>query len=180
MPLGLGLLAFIAGYLFYFYGKGVNYTASICVLILGCYLAGAHNDSASYKYLAVVLGAKTYEISNFTSGILIVYSVIFGANINALLSKRLFVFMGKVSFSVYLIHLLLISTIGAYIFNMLLEYYTYDISAITSIISLVFVIYVVSVPFYAMIDRTGMKISNIIPRVLLNGFNSQRSNQELR
>ena len=132
ISLGLGFIAFISGHTFYYYGRPLPSTLAIPMFIFGLYLAGTHNDSSSYFLLSAIAGSRAYELGNFVSGILIVYAAIFNDELNALFSNKALVFMGKLSFSVYLIHLSIISTFGVLVFNLCRENYTYDISAILS------------------------------------------------
>ncbi len=166
--LGMGLTAFTVGYLFYLYGKNTNFLISISLFVFGLYLAGSHNGSLSYSALVSVLGQKTYSLGNFLSGIIIVYSVIFNSHLNTFFSKKLFVFMGKVSFSVYLIHLPIISTLGVVFFNLFYEYFSYENSAILASIFTIFSIYVISIFYYRYVDYKGMVFSNKIQSYLLN------------
>ncbi len=165
---GLGLMCFIGGYLFKIYGVQVSSAKSIILMAIGLYLAGAHSDSISYGLIIDVLGTKTYGICNFLSGFFIVYAVIFGAKINGIFSRPLPVFMGKVSFSVYLIHFLIIATLGVYLFGVFFELFTsYETAAIlTSCVTIVFT-YGCSVFFYKYVDKNGMVLSNEISKVIM-------------
>lgn len=167
--LGLGLMCFIGGYLFKIYGVYVSSTKSIILLLIGLYLAGAHNDSFSYGFINVFLGTYTYSLCNFLSGFMIVYAVIFGIKINHIFSLPLPVFMGKVSYSVYLIHFPIISTLGVYLFGVLYEFFSsYVISVIlTSFITIIFT-YGCSILFYKYVDLKGMAMSNAMSKAIID------------
>jgi len=182
--LGLGIIAFIVGHLFYFYGKDIQSKFSIPLLIFGLYLAGIHNDSLSYSALTSIFGLYSYSLGNFSSGVIIVYSIIFSVNLNAFFSKKIFVFMGKVSFSVYLIHLLVISTLGVFLFNFIYEYFSYEVSAISSSVITILSTYIISIFYFNYVDQTGMIASTKFQRVtqdsashLNNKFNTLVENQ---
>jgi peptidoglycan/LPS O-acetylase OafA/YrhL len=169
--LGLGLMCFIGGYFFKIYGAYVSSTKSIILLLIGLYLAGAHNDSLSYGFIENFLGKYTYALCNFLSGFIIVYAVIFGIKINKIFSLPLPVFMGKVSFSVYLIHFPIISTRGVYLFGVLYESFSsYVMSAfLTSFITIILT-YGCSVIFYKYVDLKGMAMSNAISKVIVSAI----------
>ncbi|WP_428088263.1 hypothetical protein [Candidatus Thioglobus sp.] len=182
--LGLGIIAFIVGHLFYFYGKDIQSKFSIPLLIFGLYLAGIHNDSLSYSALTSIFGLYSYSLGNFSSGVITVYSIIFSVNLNAFFSKKIFVFMGKVSFSVYLIHLLVISTLGVFLFNFIYEYFSYEVSAISSSVITILSTYIISIFYFNYVDQTGMIASTKFQRVtqdsashLNNKFNTLVENQ---
>ena len=171
--LGLGLLSFYGGYAFSTYGKKIPGVVALPVLALGIYLAGAHNDSWSYSFLSPLLGQKTYIACNFFSGFIIVYAILFNSNLIKLFSGRLTVFMGKVSFSVYLIHMPILSTLGVYLFEVVYSYSgMYGLSAISSSIFTVLFIYLVSTVFYSQVDVRGMLISKYLSDIVTKKIKS--------
>jgi len=157
----LGLSSFYGGYLFSIYGKKVPFIIAAILAMCGLYLAGAHNTSLSYSFIYKILGEYTYNLCNFISGFFIVYSIIFNDKFESIFSKKTPVFMGKVSFSVYLIHLPILSTLGVFLFNFLYQSTSmYNFSAISSSILTIAFIYCCSLLFYKYIDLNGMKMSN--------------------
>mgnify|MGYP000010203739 FL=1 len=161
ITLGLtaGLIAFILGHLFYIHGKAVKPIVSLPLLVLGLYLAGAHNESSSYSLIVSILGEKTYIVANFLSGMMIVYSIIFSTNLSDVFSKKIFVFMGRVSFSVYLIHIPIISTVGVLVFNLLHDYFDYSSSAILSSLVSISLIYFLSIYYFKYVDNFAIIFS---------------------
>jgi len=161
--LAFGLISFVIGFYFSLYGFKISNRIAFLLLFSGLYLAGARNNSDSYSVIEFFLGTKMYTITSFLSGSLIVYSVFFNKYLNSLFSKKMFVFLGKVSFSVYLIHLPVISVFSVFLFDKIFKHTNdyYISSIITSIISLVF-IYFLSIYVYKYVDKAGMKISNLL------------------
>lgn len=165
---GIGLICFIAGFLFRIYGVNISTAKSMTLLIAGLYLAGAHNDSGSYGLIARFVGKYTYELCNALSGLLIVYAVIHGEKLYDAFSNRVSVFMGKVSFSVYIIHFPIIATLGVYLFGVFFDNFgSYEISAILASIFTVLFIYAASVLVYIYIDLKGMNFSNFLSRKII-------------
>ena len=169
--LGLGLISFIIGHLFYLYGRHVSSSLSLLLLIIGLYLAGTHNDSLSYVPITSIIGSKSYAFGNFFSGIMIVYAILFSDSLNALFSKKLFIFMGKVSFSVYLIHVPIISTVGVFTFNVLHQSFNYDTSAILSSLLVILSTYILAIYYYKFVDHRGMVLSDKFSRKILGWIN---------
>lgn len=166
--LGLGLVAFYGGYLFSIYGKKISLKTSLILVVIGLYLAGAHNTSLSYSYVHQLLGDYTYKLCNFISGFLIVYSILFNEKLNLFFSGKIPVFMGKVSFSVYLIHMPIISTFGVLLFNSILNLTgEYNFSAIVSSILTILFIYICALFFYKFIDSKGMSFSNYLANYVI-------------
>lgn len=169
--LGLGLISFLGGYLFCIYGREIPSKIALPCVIIGLYLAGAHNTSSSYSFIRSFLGDKTYMLSNFASGFVLVYVIIFCGSLNNIFSGRISVFMGKVSFSVYLIHLPIIATLGLIVFNYIFELTgSYNISALLTSVVLIPLIYAVSLCFYRLVDLKSVAISSIFANYTISSF----------
>jgi peptidoglycan/LPS O-acetylase OafA/YrhL len=80
--------------------------------------------------------------------------------------------MGKVSFSVYLLHMPIISTFGVFTFVIFSRYINeYTIAAIlTSVVSILFT-YMVALVYYKLVDSQGMKVSDSLANLVVSrGF----------
>lgn len=117
----LGILSFVIGIYFYLYARPIKLSLAIPLFILGLYLAGAHNTSWSYQWLNAVMGERTYDYCNFLAGVIIVYSILMSAELSKKLDQKVLIWLGKLSFSIYLIHLILLYLIGLPLFNWLLS-----------------------------------------------------------
>ena len=167
--LTLGFIAFYGGYLFSIYGRKISNKLALVFVICGLYFAGAHNTSFSYTFIHSFLGDFTYKLCNFISAFFIVYAIIFNDGINKVFSGRYSVFMGKVSFSVYVIHMPFLSTFGVLLFNALYNATgIYDLAAVISSVSSIFVVYFLSNYFYQSVDLKAMSISNSFAKYALD------------
>lgn len=117
----LGFYSFIIGHYFYFFRNKIPEVLSVLIFILGLYFCGAHNNSASYSLFSSFLGEKTYEYLNFLGGILVVFAVLKSKIIDKILDKKPLIWLGKVSFAIYLIHISIIYIICVPIFNLLMS-----------------------------------------------------------
>ena len=87
----------------------------------------------------------------------------FSAKINDVFSRPIAVFMGKVSFSVYLIHFPIIATFGVLLFGTVYERLaSYEVAALLTSCLITVFIYALSVPFYKYVDANGMQLSNYL------------------
>ena len=138
------------------------------MLIVGLYLAGAHNTSHSYAWIYAVLGEKTYEYCNFLAGILIVYSILMSPKLSALLDHKFFIWLGKLSFSVYLLHLLMIYLVCVPVLNLCLSWgYGYVVSVVlASLICLLATLGVAEV-YSRYIDQLAIQLSNRLAKIIL-------------
>ena len=167
----VGLIAFIVGYYFSRIGLPVSNNLGVLLFVIGLYLAGAHNDSISYSFIQSLLGGKMSLVLNFFSGIFIVYSIIFNKRLHYLFSNYIFVFLGKVSFSVYVIHLPIIAVFGVGLFEVIFEItQSYYLSSFIASLSSIIVIYLISILVYKYIDVSGMKISDVFAKTILKSY----------
>lgn len=82
-----------------------NNYVGLVLLIIGLYFAGVHNDSVSYSWVTKFLGYRSYMFLNFLSGIFIVYGVLTSHFLSRMLENKGLVYLGKLSFPIYIIHI---------------------------------------------------------------------------
>lgn len=129
----MGIASFVIGIYIYLYAKQLSACFAVLLLILGLYLAGAHNTSQAYSWLYALWGEHTYDFSNFLAGPIIVYSVLMSPLLSKGLDRPILVWLGKLSFSIYLIHLLMLTLVCIPLFNLFLKWHwSYSQSAICS------------------------------------------------
>lgn len=165
----LGISCFVIGIYFYLYAKTLPYAVAIWMFILGLYLAGAHNTSWSYQWIYAFLGDRTYEYGNFIGGVLIVYSILMSPKLSNLFDNKRLVWLGKLSFSIYLLHLIVLYMIGLPIFNYLLTLgvdYAYS-AVIASIIFIVFTVWA-SEYFSRWVDQFSIRVSQQLASKILD------------
>ncbi|MBE2173384.1 acyltransferase [Acinetobacter oleivorans] len=164
----LGILSFILGHFLYFFSRRIPEFICIFLFIVGLYFCGAHNESASYTVFSKILGERTYNILNFFGGGLIVFASIKSNIIDNFFNKNILLSLGKLSFSIYLVHIPIMYILGVPIFNIFLnEGFNFVASALISIfISLLFTI-ALSVFYSRYIDDFAIKFSNSLSKLIL-------------
>lgn len=171
--LGLGILSFYGGYLFSCRAPLISNKVALVLFILGFYFAGVHNGAISYGYIYQVLGEATYQLCNFVAGFLIVYATLFNKSVNLALSNSITVFMGKISFSVYLIHVPILATIGVLTFDLIFRVSNvYTLSAFVASLVTISTTYVCANFYYHYIDLQSMKISALISQKINKSISS--------
>ncbi|MCA4303698.1 acyltransferase [Acinetobacter baumannii] len=161
LKMGFGFFSFVLGMFFYLYGKRINFLVALPMLLVGLYFAGAHNNSDSYHLIAAVLNTKTATLLNVLCAPLIVYSILMNEQLSKLLDNKFFVYLGKLSFSMYLLHMLLIYIIGIPVFNFFLNYGFLTSSLIASIV-VVFLTIIASIPYSNYVDDLSIKVGKWI------------------
>lgn len=163
-----GISSFIFGMYIYLYAKPLKNYSAVIMLLIGLYFAGAHNTSAAYSWVYHFLGESTYDYCNFIAGILIVYSIL----MNPLLSKRLdhpfLVWLGKLSFSIYLLHLLMLYLICIPLFNLFSSWqWNYSLSVIVSAIAAILMTLWVAQGYSRYVDQFAITVSNWLANTVL-------------
>lgn len=161
----LGIYAFVFGIFIYLYGKKIPTILSILFLIIGLYFAGVHNTSDSYSLFTSVLGTKTSVLLNFAAGLFVVYSILMNEKLSQFLDKKPLVWLGTLSFSIYLLHIPLIYLVAVPSFNFILDLSnSYATSAILSSIILITITLLLSHFYSKYIDQLSIKVANRIEK----------------
>nr|WP_314102878.1 acyltransferase [Acinetobacter lwoffii] len=161
----LGVYAFVFGIFIYLYGKKIPTILSILFLIIGLYFAGVHNTSDSYSLFTSVLGTKTSVLLNFAAGLFVVYSILMNEKLSQFLDKKVLVWLGTLSFSIYLLHIPLIYLVAVPSFNFILELSnSYATSAILSSIILIAITLFFSHFYSKYVDQLSIKVANRIEK----------------
>lgn len=161
----LGIYAFVFGIFIYLYGKKIPTILSILFLIIGLYFAGVHNTSDSYSLFTSVLGTKTSVLLNFAAGLFVVYSILMNEKLSQFLDKKPLVWLGTLSFSIYLLHIPLIYLVAVPSFNFILELSnSYATSAILSSIILIAITLFFSHFYSKYVDQLSIKVANRIEK----------------
>lgn len=165
----LGILSFVIGIYYYLYGKPLKFLSAIVLFLLGLYLAGAHISSLSYQWIYAWLGERTYDYSNFFAGVIIVYSILMSVELSAKFDQKILIWLGKLSFSIYLLHLIILYVVGLPVFNYLMQTgMSYAWSAIVA--SLIFIGFtLLTSEFYSRwVDQLAIKVSHRLANLLLS------------
>ncbi|WP_298065584.1 acyltransferase [uncultured Acinetobacter sp.] len=166
--LGFGVFCFLFGMFTYLYGFKVNNHIAILMLIIGLYFAGAHNESASYFIFNKFLGNYTHSLLSVASGPLVVYSILMNSKLSGILDTKPLVFLGKLSFSLYLLHMLMIYIVGMPIFNYMNSIgFAYMSSTIAASVAVIITSLISSIFYSEYIDDLSINIGKKIEKIIL-------------
>jgi peptidoglycan/LPS O-acetylase OafA/YrhL len=167
-----GISSFIIGIYIYLYAKTLPNLIAILMLFTGLYFAGAHNTSTAYAGLYHILGENTYDYGNFIAGILIVYSVLMSPLLSRHLDHPILVWLGKLSFSIYLLHLLMLYLVCIPLFNLFLSWHwAYSWAVLVSGLSAIAVTLIVANFYSRYVDQFAIDTSNRIANKVLKPRN---------
>ncbi|WPU24884.1 acyltransferase [Cedecea neteri] len=169
-----GYIAFLFGIYIYFSNFNLKKIPAFIMLALGIYAGGLHYGSSPYIYTIYFSRfflngeeSNAYILFNFISGILITTVILKNESFKTIFGNRIFTYMGKVSFSVYLFHLPILVVTAPLIFNYLnAGGFGYATCAFTASIISISLIYALSNIIFKVIDKPSMRLSNRIPSFL--------------
>jgi peptidoglycan/LPS O-acetylase OafA/YrhL len=147
--------------------------AIILCLMVAAFMLGGLNDGHFYHALAaqkIEINGMVLDnvvLAKFVGAVALVAALLRSRMLQAMLSGRVFRFLGKVSFSVYLIHVPIICSLGCWIFASLYGHVAYLVAASSSILACVVTTMAISVAYEKYIDRASISISAMLSSYLL-------------
>ena len=163
----LEMLCFLLGMLCFFRFRRLGNLTAFSLLALGLYCAGVHDNSPSYAWLNPWLDHRTYNLLNFMAGPLVVAAILMNEKLASLFSKRIPVYLGKISFAAYLNHLLLIYVLGLPLFNYLhhASHLSYAANALLTCAVVIAATIIFSELYYRLVDQNAMRFSAWLAKI---------------
>ncbi|MDR9855732.1 acyltransferase [Paenibacillus sp. VCA1] len=123
----------------------------------------------SYPYVSIentiysVLVWKTPSFSFFVfyhtlGAFFILLALLNSSSLQSLFSRKLFSYLGKVSFSFYLLHFTIICSLGSYIFYQLHPHFSYGMSVVLTLILTTPFIFALAHLFYRFVDAKTLSV----------------------
>lgn len=164
-----GYSAFMIGMMFFEFGKKLERSHQIIILISGLYLSGFHSESNSYHWMSYLIDKKYTLVIYVLGASMIVYSLINGQihAISSALTNRFSLTIGKLSFSLYLIHLPILFSFGVLTFNLTVPMLGYFLAFSLSTLVSFFITLALSHFFFICIDKKSMQLSRKISNAVL-------------
>ncbi|MCY6437517.1 acyltransferase, partial [Escherichia coli] len=163
-----GLACFMSGSVIYKTNIKLSKKSSVAILILGLYFAGYKVQSYAYSSIFSDINNYLTEYTLFLfSGIFIVLFALKSNGVNNILSTKPAIFLGKISFSLYLLQMVLIYAVAIPSFNYLSLRIDELAASLISIIICVAISLPVSWGFYRLFDKPAVLLSGRISKVLL-------------
>lgn len=175
---GSPLLGFILGMLLYeykyLYLKSISKITKFIILLITIIIWDFTIDGKLTKFFTGKLNFHSNPediqflvYSLIASGIITV--VIYSDLIQKILSKRLFQILGKISYSLYLLHILIIVSFGSRMFDFLYGYFkgNYAYSLIITFTLSTIILLITSYVFTKLIDEKGQMLSKKLFQLLI-------------
>jgi peptidoglycan/LPS O-acetylase OafA/YrhL len=131
-------------------------TINLLLLGIGIYIASM--PDIVYKY------SQNFALVHIISAFLIIFSILNINFIKEFLSKNVFQFLGKISFSMYLTHLLILISLSAYLFDIFVTSNDY-IQSLVLTFSISFPIIILVAYIYSItIDKYSVTIATLVSK----------------
>lgn len=144
------------------------------VIILGIVTGTYFDDNKTWLFTQMNLsffqlfGINTFVFYHIVGASLITFVVLNSRKMQSLLSGKMCLFLGKISFSMYLIHILIICTLSSYLFVLFYNKgISYKLSFLFTFIPSILVIFGLSWLMTKYFDEPAIKFSKIIQKLLL-------------
>jgi peptidoglycan/LPS O-acetylase OafA/YrhL len=140
----------------------IHWAINLIIAIIALYIA-SYQEFETKNMWSVLDGVfpHTRQTLSFIGAFLILFVVLNSSFLKKNLSKNIFHYLGNISFSVYLLHLLVLGSISCYLFKFFIEtfHWEYFTSFIVMFFISVAIIFTLSHFMYKFIDEKGMKFS---------------------
>lgn len=97
----------------------ITFTSALTLIVIGLYMLGYLIPEKAYVWVSIIPASlKTYFQTSFHTfgSICIIYATMTNRRLFQSLNGRFFRFLGKLSFSIYLVHFLVICSVSSYVF----------------------------------------------------------------
>lgn len=112
----LGLICFLFSIAIVRFPISISKTGLILVVVVSLYFAGVHQGGKSYYLFEVLFNGKTYTILNLIAALCFCVVFINSGHLQRIFSNKVLAWLGKVSFSLYLIHMSVLFMVDAFLF----------------------------------------------------------------
>ena len=143
----------------------ITYILLLTGLFLGSYPTNADTTNTIYNWLNLtcvlihIPKTSIFIFYHILGGSLIILALITSKTLKRILSNKLLIFLGKISFSMYLIHGIIIGSLSSYLFIRLFNHLSYNVAALSTILISIPLIIIFSFYTQKYIDNTGIRIS---------------------
>lgn len=153
----------------------LNVSCVFLLFIISLWMGG-YNDSEMYypfNSVDVVLNGHVLDKATLFKGcgsIIMLMCILNNSLMKKIFSSSICKFLGRISFSVYLIHVAIICSMGSWIYLLILKTYSQPLAAIAAIIVSISFSLLLSVPFEMFVDKKSTKFSGWLSKRILSFF----------
>jgi len=152
--------------------KNIKYTnhtlTKVLLLIVAIYLGSFPREAqidltgTIWNYINKAYFTDLPTFYHTIGAFLLLYVLIASERMKKLFSIRILENLGKISYSMYLIHLLILGTFSSYLYLKLQPYLSHSINFVITFLISIILIVLLSSAFYKYVDKSGIKLSEFI------------------
>jgi peptidoglycan/LPS O-acetylase OafA/YrhL len=164
---GLYYVSFIVGMFFAQYRKMNIPEWAAALFLAGALFLGSYHPASYMSFIEVLIVPNyTDQLCYFFAGILLLLGALYSTRAQRFLSSKVSVFMGRISFSLYLIHSLVLASAGVFAYRLAHVYAGSDLSGAVSTVMTVIAAILAAWIFYP-VDAAAIRLSGIGAKLLL-------------
>ncbi|MFJ7728263.1 acyltransferase family protein, partial [Neobacillus sp. NPDC097160] len=123
-----------------------------------------------------IKGVYFYQFYHIIGGFLLVYVLLSSKILQKFFSHKVMLFLGNISFSLYVIHLVILCSFSTALFKALLGYFSYKISFLLMFGCSMVILFPLSYFSYKYIDLSSVKFGNFVYSYLKGDRDKQHKN----
>lgn len=149
-------------------------TMKLLVLLMGIYLGSApYTSLMGTMYEPIEMWTKNFNIdprllARTLGSAMILFALLRSKVLQHLFGWKPFVYLGQISFSLYLIHFIFLNTFSAFLFSKVIHYFSYNLAyAITFLVSMV-PLFILSHYYMKYIDQGALKLARKVEKKMID------------
>ncbi|WP_427137213.1 acyltransferase family protein [Psychrobacillus psychrodurans] len=145
--------------------KTIKLMLLLCGLFFGSFPTVIATDKNIYSYLTFdFLGGRhgSMTIFHLIGATIIIFVVLSSKNFKKIFSHRTLLFLGEISFSMYLLHFIILFSFSGYLSIKLSRFLPYHINFILTFACSITIILIISKIFAKFVDQKGISFSKVI------------------
>jgi peptidoglycan/LPS O-acetylase OafA/YrhL len=156
----------------------------ITILLLSGLFLGSYNPESQSNPIYTAMNNNLFNNATTVyysfGATLIIIALINSCILQSILNNKYLVFLGEISFSVYVLHRIIICSFSSWLFIQLYDSMSYLMAFMITFITSMVLIIMTSYIFYKTVDLNGIKLSKYIYKCIINMLNKRNNYTESR
>lgn len=131
-------------------------------LFLGSYPTGRFVDGTMYGFLQNGFIANPAVFYNVIGAFFVIIVLLDSKRMQKIFSFKFFLFLGEISFAMYLLHFIIIGSFASFVFLKVVPYLSYGYAVLSSFMLSVALIFLVSRLMYLYVDINAVNLSKLL------------------
>ncbi len=145
----------------------------LLLLIIGLFFGSypmCHEENQTMYGFITFSFLVNNEFYHVIGSFMVMFAILHSETLKRILSTRVFSYIGKISFSFYLLHYIILCSLSCYLFTRFYTTYNYHVSVLLAFLCSLPVLLIASAFYYRWIDKSGITLSEKVLRIFDNSF----------